>query len=316
MAGWASPTLRPETLNFVRAAQLPLASSFQLLVRAQRGPIHRALTAAVRLARGRRGLVLLGAIIGLVGLMLVPVPCQLRCDCELQPVVRRFVAAPFDGPLEKSLVEPGDVVVQDQLLAHMDGREIRWELAGTRADLHRAAKARAGHVATHESGKAELARYEVDRLQVRTELLEHRSDNLEIRSPVDGVVVSGDWKRAEGTPLKTGQTLFEIAPLDRMVLEVAVLERDVPYVEPGMPVRIRFDAFPLKSRTAAVESIHPRSELRDHANVFIAEVPVDNANRLLRPGMRGRAQVTGRPYPLGWNLFRRPIAAAIAWLGW
>jgi hypothetical protein len=42
-------------------------------------------------------------------------------------------------------------------------------------------------VASHEAGEAEVARYEVDRLQFREQLLKARDQELEIRSPVDGL---------------------------------------------------------------------------------------------------------------------------------
>ena len=234
----------------------------------------------------------------------------------MEPVTRRYVAAPFAGPLEKSLVDTGDIVEEGQLLARMDGRELRMELSSTRADLHRAAKERAGHLAMLSSGRAEIARFEVDRLQARHELLEHRERNVEIRSPIAGVVVSGDHEDAEGIMLDIGQTLFEIAPLDRMVVEVGIAEDDFAYVRPGMPVTIRLDAFPLRRFNATLESIHPRAELRDNQHVFVGEVRLDSSEIAFRPGMQGTARIKAGRFPLGWNLFRRPLTKLVAWLGW
>jgi multidrug resistance efflux pump len=249
-------------------------------------------------------------------LLLLPVPYRVKCDCELEPVSRRFIAAPFEGPLEQTFVKPGEVVAKDQLLARMDGRDIRWELAGVRADLQRAEKERAGHMAAHESGKAEVARHEVDRLQLRAQLLEARNHDLDVRSPIDGIVVSGDLRETEGMPLKQGQVLFEVAPLDQMVVELAIPEDDVTYVRSEMHVRIRLDAFPMQGYEARVERIHPRAEIRDQENVFIAEVSLNNELGQLHPGMRGRAWIAVGSARLGWVLFRRPVAAAIQWLGW
>ena len=185
-----------------------------------------------------------------------------------------------------------------------------------RADLQRAAKERAGHVAAHESGKAEVARHEVDRLQLRAQLLEARDQDLEVRSPIDGIVVTGDLREAEGMPLTQGQVLFEVAPLDDMIVELAIPEDDVAYVRRDMHVRIRLDAFPMHRHEALVERIHPRAEIRDQENIFVAEVSLNNELRQLHPGMRGRAWVAAGHGRLGWILFRRPVAAAIQWLGW
>ena len=230
-----------------------MASALHVVARAQKGPLHRAIHEVRRLSREKRGRTIFAAISLLALILCIPVHYHAKCDCTVEPIKRRYVAAPFAGPLEKSLVEPGDIVEEGQLLARMDGREVRMELSGTRADLHRATKERAGHLATHESGKSEVARYDVDRLQMRTELLEHRQQNVDIRSPIAGVVVSGDLEDAEGMPLEVGQTLFEIAPLDEMVVEVGIAEDDFAYIRPGMPVTIRLDAFPLRRFKASIE---------------------------------------------------------------
>jgi biotin carboxyl carrier protein len=302
--------------SFLRAAEAPVASAITLIARAQKGKLANAFNQAAGLVREKRGRALVAALTLLTMILCIPFHYHPSCDCIVEPVTRRYVAAPFAGPLEKSLVEPGDIVAEGQILARMDGREIRMELSGTRAELHRAHKERAGHLATHESGEAEVARYEVDRLQIRTELLEHREHNVEILSPIAGVVVSGDLEDAEGIPLEVGQTLFEIAPLDKMVVEVSIAEDDYAYIQPGMPAIIQLDAFPLRRFHASIKRVHPRAELRDDANVFIAEVVLDNASVGFRPGMRGKARIEADRYPLGWSLFRRPLTAAITWLGW
>ncbi|MBC7817496.1 MAG: hypothetical protein IAG10_11445, partial [Planctomycetaceae bacterium] len=139
--------------------------------------------------------------------MVIPVPYSVNCDCELQPVTRRFVAAPFEGALEKAFVEVGDPVQADQLLARMDGKEVRWEQAGNAAEYERAAKERDAHLADQEFGEAQLAKLQMERLALTTKLLEHRNERLEIRSPIDGIVVSGELKRAEGIRLAMGQSL-------------------------------------------------------------------------------------------------------------
>ncbi|MBM4094502.1 MAG: efflux RND transporter periplasmic adaptor subunit [Planctomycetes bacterium] len=315
-AGRAAVVSSDSTMSLIAAAQSPVACVLQLLARAQAGRVRGVVHAAARAIRRRRGQVVLAALALVVGLLWVPVPHRVPCDCQLEPVTRRFVAAPFAGPLRETCVEPGDVVRQGQLLARMDGREIRWELAGVQADLYRATKARAGHVASHKAGEAEVARHEVDRLRFREELLKSRDQELEIRSPVDGMIVSGDLKDAQGMPLKVGEVLFEVAPLDAMVVELAVPEDDVKFVETGMPVAMSLDAFPTRRFSAQVGRVHPRAELRDGENVFVAEVILESERGELLPGMRGHGRVAVGNARLGWILFRRPVAAALEWLGW
>jgi len=128
--------------------------------------------------------------------------------------------------------------------------------------------------------------------------------------------VAGDLKDTEGVPLETGQSLFEVAPLDRMVMEVAIPEEDVRHILPGMTVRLRLDAKPSETLDATIVRMHPKAELRDHENVFIAEAELDNSQHELRPGMRGQAKVSTGRRMLGWTLLHKPTAHIVGWLGW
>lgn len=316
MVGKAEVVHGARAMGFALASRRPLASVLRLLERSRLTPTRRLMLGLNQLWHHRRR----GVISAFAGLtlaaMFLPIRYDVDCNCEVQPVTRRFVAAPFDGQLERTLVEPGDVVAKDQLLARLDGREFRWELAGTEADLHRAAKELAGHQVAHESGKMQLAQLELERLRMRNQLLSHRVNNLEVRSPIDGLVIVGDLKRSEGMPVAIGQTLFEIAPLDEMLVEVAIPEDDVRLIQSGMSVRIWLDALPMQSWDATVERIHPRAELKDHENVFVAEINLHNTDGKLRPGMRGSARLATTRHALGWNLFHKAWAATLKWLGW
>ncbi len=255
-------------------------------------------------AWSRTRLVLALGVIAAVA-MVIPVPYSVNCDCELQPVVRRFVAAPFEGALEKAFVEVGDTVQADQLLARMDGKEVRWEQAGNVAEYERAAKERDAHLADQEFGEAQLAKLQMDRLALTTKLLDRRDENLEVRSPIAGIVVSGELKRAEGIRLSMGQTLFEIAPLDQMIVEVEIPEAEVAHVVSGEAATIRLEAFSGQQLDGTLKRICPRAELRRKQQVFVGEIALPNESGQFRPGMRGRVSLPAGRAALGWRLFHR-----------
>ncbi len=264
--------------------------------------------------RHRHAAALIAAFLSV--LMLIPVGYNVPANCELQPVHRRFVAAPFDGPLEKVLVRPGDVVEKEDTLARINSREIEYQLAGLRADLKRAEQETKGLVVEHDFAGSNIARLEARRIQLETELLQYQRDHLEIRSPLSGVVVDGDLETAEGTPLTKGETLFEIAPLGEMIVEIAIAEEDLAYVRKGMEVEFYLHALPDRNLHGVLKHIHPKAELRDHDNVFIGEVYIEDEENVLRPGMRGRSWVQSDRHPLGWNLFHKAYFALRHTLGW
>jgi multidrug efflux pump subunit AcrA (membrane-fusion protein) len=243
-------------------------------------------------------------------------PYRISADARIQPITRRFVAAPFAGTLECTLVSPGDVVAQADVLARIDAREIQWELDGLLAEYRRVTKTRDSALANRQVAEAQLAKLEMDRIELRTQLLEHRIRHLEIKSPIDGVVVSGDLAKAEGAPLTMGQSLFEIAPLGEMLVEVAVPEDEIQYVLTGQEVVLRLDAYADSKWTANISKIHPRAEMCDDRNVFIVEFVLHDAGGILRPGMKGRAKITGPRRTLAWNWFHRPYEKLAQMWGW
>ena len=302
--------------QFLEAAAQPLAVSLASAARSEGGRCARTIRTIGRSLRCTTGKVALAGAAVVAAAMFIPVQHKIHCDCTLEPVTRRYVAAPFESSLEKAMVKPGDLVKEGELLAQLDGREIRWKRAGVEADRQQAVKRRDTAQATHSYADQQIARLEIQRLELELQLLDHRAQNLEIRSPLAGIVTSGDLERAEGAPLTIGQTLFEIAPLQTMVVEVAIADDEVAHVTAGLPIEIRLDAYPARHWEAVAGKIQPRSEIRDSHNVFIAEVPLDNTDGNLRPGMRGRARIAAGRQPLAWILFHKPWEYAVKRLSW
>ncbi|MEM6777539.1 MAG: HlyD family efflux transporter periplasmic adaptor subunit [Planctomycetota bacterium] len=255
-------------------------------------------------------------IVGTLVLLLAPATYTISVPLEMQPVTRRYVTVPFDGPLKSCEVRPGDLVAEGEVLAEIDPREIQYELAGVRSQLEQANQSRKGRIAEQDFAAGRLAELESRRLQLKANLLIDRQANLDIRSPITGMIVSGDWRSREAMPLTRGETLFEVAPLDQMIVELWVHESEISHVRPGMAVRLATNAAPETTLAGVIEHLHPQAHIREHDNVFIAEVVLDNPSRTLRPGMRGHAKIYGDAHPIGWNLFHRPLDAILTWLRW
>jgi hypothetical protein len=265
-------------------------------------------------ANRKRALLLIGISV-VAGVLMIPMPYQVPAQCQLQPIGRRYVAAPIAGPLEKVFVRPGDAVDRGDLLARVNPREIEMELAGKRAELQRLKQEQKGQLAQHQFAESKLADLRVQRLRSEMELLEYRRGRMEILAPIDGIVVSGDWKRSEGTLLERGETLFEIAPPGKFQIEVSVDESDVLLLRPGMVIRFRLNAMPARRLEQALLRIHPRSELRDNDNRFLAEANLTDTDGVLQPGMRGSGHVETDAHCIGWNLFHKAYHRLLAMIG-
>lgn len=297
-----------EKQALIKAATPEVAPLLSLLHRAKPGP---ALGAILRLwQRGtlsQRRLVT-WAVAALLAAGLIPLPYPVRSSCELQPVVRRVIAAPFDGILQRSVARAGDVVKSGQLLAELDGREIRSQLAEAVARREKALKESDLALAQDRIADARVAAFEAEGLGHEIALLESRQEHLQVRSPIDGIVLQGDLERSEGAPLRVGDPLFEVGPLDRLVAEIAVEATDISLVSPGAEVSLKLEAAARKTVTSELLRVSPKSEWIGDQNVFVCEAEIENTGGELRAGLKGKAKIAGPRRPLLW------IWARDAWL--
>jgi len=110
--------------------------------------------------------------------------------------------------------------------------------------------------------------------------------------------------------------LFEIAPLEKLSIDIFLPEDDVRYAKVGQKVKVKFDAYPFESFSGTLDRIHPAAEAQDNQNVFVATMLLDNPDGKLRPGMKGRAKCQGNWRPIWWNLLHKPTAKCLRYFGW
>ncbi|MEM7476774.1 MAG: efflux RND transporter periplasmic adaptor subunit [Planctomycetota bacterium] len=302
--------------NFLRASANSAADKLENAHRAERTRLEKLATAIPSSFRSKRGATLAKVIAFLILCSLIPTPYQVSSDCELRPTTRRFVCAPFASRLEKCFVAPGDTVAAGQSLGILDDSEIQLEYAENKAELSRAQKEHDGFLATHQTGEARLAQLEAEKITARNKLLLHQIDNLDLVSPVDGVVVAGDLEDAIGMPLSMGDSMFEIAPLDTFIVEVQIPEDDIRYIELGMGIHVRFAAIPFQSFRGTITRLHPESVIDEDENVFVAMSTLEKGAEQFRPGMKGTGTISTAWRPVAWNFLHKPCARCLRWLGW
>ena len=294
----------------------PIATKIASLQALEPTALESRIRAAVRWASIKRPMPVIVMVVAIVVLGCLPFRYRVPAELELQPTLRRFIAVPFDGPLKRAHVRPGDAVKVDELLAEIDPREIEFELAGINAELQRSRQEQKGLLADRDVSGSQLAAWDSKRLEHKSNLLTHKRHNLEIRSPISGIVVNGDWKQSEGMPLTRGETLFEIAPLDQLIVEIAIPEEDIHHVQEGMSVEYVLNSLPGRELHGKILHVHPSAEIRDHENVYLAEAALPNPEGLFRPGMRGHARILSARHSLAWNVLHKPWNAFRRVVGW
>lgn len=247
----------------------------------------------------------------LLALSTIPVPFRLNVDATLKPVMLRYVVAGFDAILKDVVVEPGDQLEKEDLLATLDGREIELELTAITAESAKALKMRDNYLAKGNIAAAQIALLEYQQLVEREKLLRKRQEKLELLSPITGIVLAGDLKRQIGGPVTKGKALFEIAPLEKVLVKLGIPDMDIGHVQKGMKVEIHFDSFPQKCWQTTIKNISPQSEASEGKNLFFATAEIANEDLILQPGMRGWAAIDSGRKNLIWIYFHKPWYALL-----
>ena len=311
------------TLRCASAASPHLASTLALRKQADAGPWSRVkrVVRGTEKSRRVRAKVFIGALLAAV-LLCIPIPYKISCECSVEPTVRRFATVPFNGILQTSLVRPGDFVQPNQVIARMDTRDLRLEQSEATKSMSANRKEFDRQRADEHIAEAQIARLRSAEARSRLDLILHRIEHSEIRSPIAGVVLDGDLEDVQGASVQRGQTLFEVGPLDSLELKLLIPEADISLADVSLPVTARLDGAPGQRIEAELGHINPRASAESGSNSFAAEAALPSEKLLdgeyegLRPGMRGTAKIVGPKKMIGWILFHRAYRKVVDFIDW
>lgn len=140
-----------------------------------------------------------------------------------------------------------------------------------------------------DSARAEIAAAEGSLAQARAALEQARFnlEMTEIRSPIDGIVLSRDLDVGQTVAASLqAPTLFTIAEdLRRMQIEAHVSESDVARLSEGMPASFTVDGLPGQRLAGTVRQVRNAATTVSSVVTYTVVVDVDNQGLTLRPGM-------------------------------
>lgn len=217
---------------------------------------------------------------------------------RIDPWEERVISAEVAGKVEWQGIEEGDVFARGQEILKIDT---------------------AWYVAAHEQAQAqsELAAQELERMQglkrggvsspqdldravtqkkVASSDVVASSTQLEkavVRAPMAGVVDKLHIKKNEWAD--RGQPLVRLVQVDKVKAIIGIPERDVSRLTVGDLVAITLDALPGASFQGKIFRIATSADRL--TRTFNTEVELDNAERLLKPGMTVRARFVRDTFP-------------------
>jgi membrane fusion protein (multidrug efflux system) len=209
---------------------------------------------------------------------------------NIEPIRTVAVNSQLAGALRTVGVEEGSRVVEGDVLATLDDREIAAQLTSAEAQhlvaeaaLQRSERLRERQVITaaeYERDRAALAAAVATREQLRA-----RVGYATVRAPVAGVITE---KLVEAGDIVGVQTrLFSIAEISTLVVRVRVSELDVVAIRPGDAADVALDAFPGQTLRARIRRIFPSAD--PVSRLVPVEVALSGAEAAVaRPGFLAR----------------------------
>jgi GAF domain-containing protein len=307
LAGQATVAIR----NALLYREVPLISLLE--------PLMQKRAALLRTNRGRR--LTVAAIVAAVVLFLVfcPLPMRISGDAVVAPQHMVTIAAPVDGNVEAVFAHEGQRVARGDALGSLNNWQWGAELATTQAKYQEAELAMQDDLA-HNAAQSGADRAQVEYLRSEVDRGRSRRDSAQLRSPIDGIVVTPNLQNLAGQHLDAGAAFAQVLDLSSANIQVSIPERDASLLAPGQRAAIKLDSYPQRTWRESVSVVSPEARAGDGDRTFTAEVQVRNADATLRAGMTGQAKILIGRRPAGYVLLRRPALwmwqTLWDWIGW
>ncbi len=283
--------------------------------------------AAGKRRRGRFGLstatriiligVMAAAVIWFVGFH--EVPQTVGAQCFVAPLVSRVVTARIGGEIESAHFRHGERVGESQVLIRQKPDLIELEIQRSRHKIKTiqiGISMRRGEaekdIVPVEGGASLLATVE-ELIHAKAaeehalEILRQRLKDATLLSPISGTVIGPqDPEEMVGMVVGPGEALCEIGHIaEKIRVRIAVPEAHKPDVAADQEVEVRLQSLVTREViTGRIARVAQRSVTYQNANVYIADVIVENrpatvaggaeGELLLMPGMTGKARITTR----------------------
>jgi GAF domain-containing protein len=307
LAGQTTVAIR----NALLYREVPLISLLEPLVQKKQ--------AFLRSERKRQGVILGSIVAAILLLIFCPLPLRISGTAVVAPQSVVTLAAPVDGTIANVYAREGQHVSRGEVLGTMDDWSWRNQLTAAQAKYEAAMLAMQGDLARHNPQAGE-DRTQADYLRAEMERTRLRIANAQLRSPIDGVVMTPDLQNAVGEHLDAGGAFAQVLNLASARINIAVDQQDAHLVKAGQTAAVKLESFPAQTLHGQVFSISPEARPSGGSRVFYAHVLLPNGNAELRTGMDGRAKISAGFRPAGYVLLRAPALwlwqKLWDWIGW
>jgi multidrug resistance efflux pump len=272
---------------------------------------------------GRNGLIACGLI--LAAAFLLPISDPISAPARIEGQIQRQLTSPTDGLLKAVHARPGDRVKAGQLIAELKERD--FELERSRLQSERSAHDSSYRAAIAKGDRTAmiLAQAKIDEVDAQLGLITTQIDSIQVRAPIDGVIISTDLSTLVGNAIERGQTLAVVAPENSFRVIIELDERDSTRVKRLQKGQLALSARPFESLSIQVDSISPAAISTESGNAIELQAKlVANSDQstiqFVKPGLRGVVHLDNGQAPLAFIWYRQTSHYlrlwAWRWLPW
>jgi membrane fusion protein (multidrug efflux system) len=189
----------------------------------------------------------------------------------------------------------GDAVKTGQTLIKLDDREFEnnLQLEGKKLNLEQADNNFKKQQSLYDKGgvtQTELKNSAIQYVNAKYayENAEIQQAKMFVRAPFDGIIVELPY-HTDGVKIDQGQTLLKIMQYDKLLMDVKLPEKHLPEVTMNQQVQISNYTVAQDTIYGKISQISP--VINADTRTFQSVLQIDNAKRLLRPGMFIKAYI-------------------------
>ena len=234
-------------------------------------------------------------------LVVVPMNYRVTAKALLEGQTQRVAVAPFEGFISAAPVRAGDTVQTGQLMAQLDDRDLKVDLARWSSERDQYERKLREAMAAHEMSNVQVLDAQFKQADAQVKLATEKIARAKITAPYAGIVVSGDLSQMIGSPVETGKKLFEIAPLEQYRIVLQVDEKEIRHIEVAQTGQIVVSGVNDDPMPLTVTKVTPVASAQDGKNTFRVEASLNgDISPRLRPGMEGIGKVSVGSRSLWW----------------
>lgn len=219
---------------------------------------------------------------------------------EARPYENATVYAKISGYMNKILVDKGDKVVKDQVIAVIDNPEIGQQYNAAKADLENKRKIQSRDSALLlknyiSKEEADLSMTAVRLAEANFRSISEQQGYQQVRAPFTGTVtarfVDAGALIQNANNSQSAQPLVTVSQLGKLRIYVYVEQRDAGFLKEGYPVDISLTEKPDLHIKASITRMTGALDLR--TRMMTVEIDLENKDNQIIPGSYVQVHISG-----------------------